>query len=138
MWMPSRSNWDWRNPDDLSLLPWQARAVRAMWRFPCPDWSVRIAGRAEAAGPDSGVDRRTADEVGVVTDDEKPKTQRKWRLRIDLTGSNAGPAFKAVTVRGVMPIGMDPERLRELAAEHYAVPVAQVGKPYVYLRKGDR
>jgi hypothetical protein len=49
-----------------------------MWRFPCLDWSVRVAGRAEAAGPDSGVDRRTADEVGVVADDEKIVDRAHW------------------------------------------------------------
>lgn len=53
------------------------------------------------------------------------------RLHVDLTGSTApflGDGWKAVTVTGDwdnVPHG----RLRDMAAEHFQVPVAQIGHP---------
>lgn len=47
-------------------------------------------------------------------------------LVVDLTGSNCGPAFRSVEVRGDWPSDWDDDRLRQECATHYAIPVEQV------------
>lgn len=72
--------------------------MRAMWWFPCPDWSVRVAGRAEAAGPDSGVDRHTA------ARDKFPDRQQ-----IGLRGREMTAQKPDSYLPGALPPAADPE-----------------------------
>ena len=53
---------------------------------------------------------------------------RLYALTVDLTGSNAGPQFQAV--RHLLDgSNHEPNQLRRLTAEYYAIPVEQVSEP---------
>lgn len=47
-------------------------------------------------------------------------------LHVDLTGSNCGPVFRSVDVRGDWPDEWSDDRLRHECAAYYEVPPQQV------------
>lgn len=57
---------------------------------------------------------------------EQLDSRPRWTLRVDLTGGNF-PGGRRVIVDGDW--AATPARIREMAAEHYDVPLSQVGWP---------
>lgn len=52
-----------------------------------------------------------------------------WSLGVDLTGSRLGPVFRRVELVLDDDPTWPPHRMRHAAAEHYGVPLEQVGTP---------
>jgi hypothetical protein len=55
-------------------------------------------------------------------------------MDIDLTGSNLGPGWHCVRVMVDLP---DDGDVRQMAAEHYGVPVEQISEPVVFVEPTD-
>ncbi len=59
-----------------------------------------------------------------------PEARRSWRevrVDVDLTGSNCGPGWTSVDMTIAAPVEQSDEHVRESVAQHYAVPLEQVG-----------
>lgn len=52
-----------------------------------------------------------------------------WAVRVDLTGSKLGPAWRSVDLVIDDDPAWPPHRIRRAAADHYGVPFEQVSAP---------
>lgn len=57
------------------------------------------------------------------------QSERRLALKVDLTGSNCGPDFLGVELVLSPPEDWTDQRIRQGAADYYAVPLDQVGEP---------